>query len=421
MKKKSEFPIEIKRGNVVVKIYRTVAATGYESFQVADYSGGTRKLVSKSSLEEARAEAVRIGDKMNTGDRDVLALRGADAASYVRSTDKLKGTGVSLEVAVSVFVESFTILGGNRVTEAARALAKRNPASLPQKTVREVMDELIAAKESGGLGGRYIADLRYRLGRFAEGFECSIGGIDGGQIQTWMDKLKLSPRSQINFRRVIGTLFEFAKRKGYLPKDHDEIDRMEKVKARSGDIVIYSPAELARLLAAAPKGFVPCLAVAAFCGLRSAEIEKLDWREVRLAERFIEVTAGKAKTKTRRLAPIPDNAVAWLAPYVKATGPVWRGSHDDFYDAQQDTAEATKTKTLPALEWKANAARHSFISYRLAQIQSVNQVAMEAGNSPGVIHAHYKELVRPADAVKYFAIAPNEPANVTSLPKAVGE
>ena len=59
-----------------------------------------------------------------------------------------------------------------------------------------------------------------------------------------------------------------------------------------------------------------------------------------------------------------------------------------------------------AFAWKRNALRHSFISYRVAAIQNVAQVALEAGNSPQMIFRHYRELVRPADAVKWFAIMP---------------
>ena len=58
--------------------------------------------------------------------------------------------------------------------------------------------------------------------------------------------------------------------------------------------------------------------------------------------------------------------------------------------------------------WKHNALRHSFISYRVAQTQNVAQVALEAGNSPRVVFSNYRELVRPADAVKWFAIVPNK-------------
>ena len=102
----------------------------------------------------------------------------------------------------------------------------------------------------------------------------------------------------------------------------------------------------------------------------------------------------------------------------KAKGKVWKGTHDEFYDAQQDTAAATGKGKTPALKWKQNAMRHSFISYRLADIQNANQVAMEAGNSAGMIHAHYKELVRQAEAKRWFGIAPTRPKNVVPAPEA---
>jgi len=42
----------------------------------------------------------------------------------------------------------------------------------------------------------------------------------------------------------------------------------------------------------------------------------------------------------------------------------------------------------------------------VAQTQNVAQVALEAGNSPRVVFSNYRELVRPADAAKWFGIAP---------------
>lgn len=59
-----------------------------------------------------------------------------------------------------------------------------------------------------------------------------------------------------------------------------------------------------------------------------------------------------------------------------------------------------------AFAWKHNALRHSFISYRVAQIQNVAQVALEAGNSPRMVFPNYREIVRPADAEKWFGITP---------------
>ena len=39
---------------------------------------------------------------------------------------------------------------------------------------------------------------------------------------------------------------------------------------------------------------------------------------------------------------------------------------------------------------------------------SAEQVALEAGNSSQMIFKHYRELVRPAEAEKWFAIMPGQ-------------
>jgi hypothetical protein len=71
-------------------------------------------------------------------------------------------------------------------------------------------------------------------------------------------------------------------------------------------------------------------------------------------------------------------------------------------------AETAKDEGWQPFLWKHNALRHSFISYRVADIQNVAQVALEAGNSPQMIFKHYRELVRPAAAKEWFAIVPPE-------------
>ena len=180
-------------------------------------------------------------------------------------------------------------------------------------------------------------------------------------------------------------------------------------------IEIYTPEEFIRLIKAADKDFLPSLLLGGFAGLRSSEIERLDWRELHLDERFIEIKKKKTKTASRRLVPILDNLSEWLAPFAKQNGLVWPHGHDAFYDAEQATAKATKVeadarKGIEAqepLKWKQNALRHSYISYRLAVLQNENQVAMESGNSPLMIHKHYKQLVSPAMGARWFGIRPD--------------
>ena len=60
------------------------------------------------------------------------------------------------------------------------------------------------------------------------------------------------------------------------------------------------------------------------------------------------------------------------------------------------------------IEWPPNVLRHSFISYRIAIVQSADKVALEAGNSPSIIFKHYRELTTPEVAEKWFSILPKE-------------
>jgi hypothetical protein len=50
--------------------------------------------------------------------------------------------------------------------------------------------------------------------------------------------------------------------------------------------------------------------------------------------------------------------------------------------------------------------RHSYGSYRLAQCHDAARVSLEMGNSPQMVFAHYRELVKPKEAARYWAIAP---------------
>jgi hypothetical protein len=257
-----------------------------------------------------------------------------------------------------------------------------------------------------------------------------------------------SPRSKNNARQVLGALYKYAKERGWVTRDHDVVGLVPKFKQKAGAIEIFTPWEIVQYLNNVRAELVPFVAIGAFAGLRHAEIERLDWREVRLADRFIEVTAGKSKTASRRLVPITDNLAKWLAPHAVKAGRVvpfdnvnkqigWlvrdtnKALKKEWEEAQGKKAGRTSPRPSPqsgegqtgahskekppVLKWKKNALRHSFISYRLADIQSAAQVALEAGNSPQIIFQHYRELVRPKDAKSWFAIMPGTDGKIVYL------
>jgi integrase len=150
-----------------------------------------------------------------------------------------------------------------------------------------------------------------------------------------------------------------------------------------------------------------------FAGLRSAEIDRLDWSKVNFESGYITVDASIAKTNSRRLVPITDNLRAWLAPLAKKRGPVFDGQN--LSRSIRVLVDGTRPEGLdengerhePVVKWKHNALRHSFCSYRLAKEKNAAQVSLEAGNSPQMIFKHYRELVTEAEATEWFGIMPD--------------
>jgi len=186
---------------------------------------------------------------------------------------------------------------------------------------------------------------------------------------------------------------------------------MDEVEARIAPpekIQIYTPGEMATLLMTcsqatrAYRRLGTYLAIGAFAGLRSQEIQRLDWRDVGIGtgSKYIQVSAENAKTRRRRLVPITDNLKAWLAADAKPGGPVWPCGRGTLIWYMNELGKKS------GIRWRKNALRHSYISYRLAQIPDVAKVALEAGNSPSIIFRHYRELVMPEAAAEWFAIMP---------------
>jgi integrase len=171
---------------------------------------------------------------------------------------------------------------------------------------------------------------------------------------------------------------------------------MVRYKETKSDVSIFTPENIASLLKKADVSVRPYLALGAFAGLRTAELQRLDWSEIDLDRGYITVAASKAKTRQRRLVPISDNLKLWLTPLRKGSGPVC------LHACPQHAA-----RTLcEGFSWAKNGLRHSFISYRLAILHDTARVALEAGNSPEVIFGHYRELVTPEAAKAWFEVVP---------------
>ncbi|MCO5053407.1 MAG: tyrosine-type recombinase/integrase [Verrucomicrobiae bacterium] len=409
----------VKVGSVAVKIYERARIFNTPQgkpvkrtlYQVVDYSQGTRRVLDRLSFETAEAEAQRLARQIAGGQTTAAALHNRDAASYGRAMEFLRPRRLTLELVASTYAQAYDLLGGDLILEAAKEYARRHAKRTP-RTVAEVAAEWLALQTQRGKSQRYLEDLRTRLPYISKAFALDVARVTTGDLQRWLDSMKAAPRTVKNYRAMLGGLFKFAEARGYLPKGDNPVSGTEQVQLRHTDpIEIYAPAELRRLLQAASPDFQPALALQAFAGLRSAEVLRLDWSDIKLRRGHIQINAEQAKTGSRRLVPIADNLRAWLERYARKSGLVFPHSRAYFHELQAKTAQATATADAPALQWKHNALRHSYISYRVAETGDVARIALEAGNSATMIFRHYRELVTPEEALSWFELRPEANGN----------
>lgn len=427
------WPRKVQPGRAIVTVYRRQTPSGNRTFMVSNYANGKRRFDSYASEADALGAADKLAKRIDARDYVAASMTQAQAVEYADSVAALKPFGVTVRASSGAVAECLKALGdGLPSLHAAVKFYKERHKTVTKTPVAEVVAELLKIKGTRGASVRYAKDLRLRLGRFAADCKRDCCNVTTADIQDWLDSQKagdgkaLSPQSYRNNRTVLHTLFEFAVARGYAADN--PIAGVEKLKVRNGDVEIFKPVEIARLLEAARAkypDFMPSLAIGAFAGLRSAEIERLEWKDIDFASRHIVVSASNAKTASRRIVPLCDNLAAWLAPYSgRQQGKVWPGASILFYKRQQQVAlatavdadEAKGVKAQKPVAWKGNALRHSYASYRFALTGDAGRVAGECGNSAAVIHRHYRELVKPADAQRWFAVKPEgEASNVLPL------
>jgi integrase len=377
--------IAVKRGNTVVKIYRHKGRRyknkHYEHFTVAYRLHEKQHRKNFSQYRDAQRFASDTVTALERGRAQVLSLNAADWQSYIAAKNLLRPFGIPLHAAIEEYV------------------ATRKRKKITEKRVGEIVDELLAAKRNAGLSDRYIETLRTYLLRFANSFQTNIGSVNTGAIALWLDSLKIGPRSRNNVRQAVVTLFNFARRRGYLLKgETTEAADVETVRDHDGEIAILTPAQLTKLLRKSKPEYQLYFALAGFTGIRSAELLRLEWSEINFEKGHIEVKARKAKTATRRLVPIQPNLAKWLAPY--------RGRKGKLFQSRRTVDSAIKFAKRSGVPWKANCLRHSYATYRLSVVPDAGRIALEMGNSPAKLFTNYRELDRENHAPEWFAIEP---------------
>jgi hypothetical protein len=227
----------ITRGNVVLRIRhgeQLIAGKTYPLYTFAYRLGGEpvrrRRL---ADFEEAKREAEMVATKLANQEQEALKLSPADRTCYVQARDFLKPTNTPLNIAAAEYAHAVKSLPpGVTMREVVSFYLKRNPTCFPKRTVSEVVEELLQAKEKAGRSELHLRDLESRLGRFSDAVQMKIGDVTGAVIEEYIQSLNVKGRTKGNYLIAISNLINFAIRRKYLPKDAiEEVKAVERPEA----------------------------------------------------------------------------------------------------------------------------------------------------------------------------------------------
>lgn len=273
----------------------------------------------------------------------------------------------------------------------------------PKKNLGEALAEFIAVKEANrGRSAQNVKTLKIHLKPLA-----SLAGQIIAEVSVNdLPAIKGAPRTRRNVRAAWVTFFRWCVSREYLP--HGTMtapERLEKPIVRRTVPVTWEPAELRTLLAQVSPAFLPWLACGAFAGTRTDELfplpggekEPLDWSDFHWDREIIIIRPETDKNGHRRVAPILPALKSWLYPIRQDSGPL--------ATASPSAGKYSETARLGKLlgKWKANALRHSFISYRAA-IVGLAQTSMECGNSESEARKSYNDAKGADEAAVWFGV-----------------
>ena len=332
---------------------------------------------------EVEAKTLRdawIAKTTSTGAKAAATITGADERNLLNWREQLAAFNRDVKDAVEYYL-------------------KHLKATRSSKPLIEVIDALLLQKEKKNKRERYQNALRTSLTRLERDFkDRMIGDIKTKEIEKWLDSLEVGPVTWNNYRRNLNVMWNFAVRQGWAESNVVSARQIEPKDIEESSPEVLTPAEARALLNAADPAVLPYYAIALFGGVRDEELRRLEWKHVNLLTSYITIEANVAKTKRKRLVPIPENLRAWLIPLAAVRGMV---------TPENPRTLLEKARANAGIKiWPHDATRHSFGTYEMARTKDIGHVSEIMGNSPAVVKKHYQKAVPFEQGAEFFAIFP---------------
>lgn len=405
-------PIVLTNGIHEIKIY-TVQNRSREVYQLSFYEGGHRQRKTFGKVSVARREAKLVLNRLAVNGHDAAELSTADMESYVVAKKHTAPTGLPLHVCAETFAQAHAKLAGRSVSliDAVDFYLEFHRDNAAPKSLTQLIADFADCRTAMGVAADYVGNIKRQLGRLAAAHPTTtLARFRTADLDKWLGAQVWQPLTKNDVRKICITFGNWCKTHGYLPANRPTaFDGMIVYKVPATKIVIYTAEELRTILTTVETNLpdlLPWVACAAFTGARVSELAILRWENINFDRGFVEVASHKVRSKARRLVPLHDALRPWLLRHRRENGLI-----TDYADPRAALGRALSEANV---DLKDNGFRHSYISYRVAQINDTARVALECGNSPEIIFQHYRELVGPDEAADWFGTLPAAPVEAQS-------
>ncbi|MBE0544125.1 MAG: hypothetical protein IH623_22530 [Verrucomicrobia bacterium] len=250
-------------------------------FRVFHRVNGERRAKNFTTLAKAKADARSILKEIYKQGRSAIHLTDDEKRDWHAAVTVLQQSGIrsSFETIIRHYADLAATAGGEELlTDIVRKqVAARKRALTPIK-LADLRATYLAALKKKERSERCIDAQGSHTGQFTNHVgDVMSDKITRERLQDFIDGKKgVDARTKRNLLEAIKAMMKFGKSHRSVPADWDEADHVVMPAVRSKKVSTFTAEELKKLFASAPAKFRPILALAAFAGIRSSEIEALE-------------------------------------------------------------------------------------------------------------------------------------------------
>lgn len=211
---------------------------------------------------------------------------------------------------------------------------------------------------------------------FPAAFKGRVADIEPAALRRWVKARSANTNTQAMYLRYARLFFAYLRRNRLAADDPTEAVVMPKSKPGRN---ILTPAQMKALLALElPDHVRALLLLGGFAGLRTEEVERMDWEHINTKTGQIHVVPGAMKDSggfDQRIVDFTEplkRRKDWLAEQRGKIIPV----------ASETLHTHRRQSCAPLLaEWPDNCLRHSFATYHLARAKNAGLTAYQMGHT----------------------------------------